>query len=155
VLVPAHDESQSILPTLADIKAQLGSADRLIVVADNCSDDTAAIAAAAGAEVVARNEPTRIGKGYALDFGLRHLARDPRDVVIMIDADCRLADGALATLASACATTRRPVQALYLMHAGDGAQRNSAVAEFAWRIKNWVRPLGLRALALPCQLMGT
>ena len=29
------------------------------------------------------------------------------------------------------------------------------VAEFAFRVKNWVRPLGLRALNLPCQLMGT
>jgi cellulose synthase/poly-beta-1,6-N-acetylglucosamine synthase-like glycosyltransferase len=32
---------------------------------------------------------------------------------------------------------------------------NYQVAEFAWRIKNWVRPLGLKALNLPCQLMGT
>jgi cellulose synthase/poly-beta-1,6-N-acetylglucosamine synthase-like glycosyltransferase len=47
------------------------------------------------------------------------------------------------------------VQALYLMLAPEGSRLNHQVAEFAWRVKNWVRPLGLRALNLPCQLVGT
>src|ERR1700733_6130310 len=63
VIVPAHNESTALLPTLAEKKAQIGVNDRLLVVADNCSDDTAAVAAAAGAEVVERNEPERKGKG--------------------------------------------------------------------------------------------
>jgi cellulose synthase/poly-beta-1,6-N-acetylglucosamine synthase-like glycosyltransferase len=32
---------------------------------------------------------------------------------------------------------------------------NLRVAEFAWRVKNWARPLGLKALGSSCQLMGT
>ena len=51
--------------------------------------------------------------------------------------------------------TGRPVQALYLMTAPTISQINHQVAEFSWRVKNWLRPLGLRALKLPCQLMGT
>jgi cellulose synthase/poly-beta-1,6-N-acetylglucosamine synthase-like glycosyltransferase len=47
------------------------------------------------------------------------------------------------------------VQALYLMTAPAGPTINHQVAEFAWRLKNWVRPLGLKAMGLPCQLMGT
>ncbi len=47
VLVPAHNESAGLLPVLLDIKAQLRASDRLLVVADNCTDDTAAIATAA------------------------------------------------------------------------------------------------------------
>src|ERR1700682_6274810 len=47
VLVPAHNESIGLLPTLADIKAQMRASDRLLVVADNCADDTAAVAAGA------------------------------------------------------------------------------------------------------------
>ena len=155
VLVPAHNESTGILPTLADIKAQMRAGDRLLVVADNCTDDTAAVAAAAGAEVVDRNEPERKGKGYALAWGLRHLGSDPPEIVIIIDADCRLAEGVIDRLAAACAATHRPVQALDLMTAPNGSPINFRVAEFAWRVKNWVRPLGLRALGLPCQLMGT
>jgi cellulose synthase/poly-beta-1,6-N-acetylglucosamine synthase-like glycosyltransferase len=154
-LVPAHNESASVLPTLADIRKQLQEHDRLVVVADNCNDDTAAVAAAAGAEVVSRLDPERRGKGYALDFGLTHLAADPPEIVVIIDADCRLADRAIEELASACTATHRPVQALYLMRPPSRSPINYAVAQFAWRIKNWIRPLGLRALGLPCQLVGT
>ena len=53
------------------------------------------------------------------------------------------------------AATGRPVQALYLMTAPPGARINYQVAEFAWRVKNWIRPLGLTALRMPCQLTGT
>jgi cellulose synthase/poly-beta-1,6-N-acetylglucosamine synthase-like glycosyltransferase len=155
VLIPAHNESTGLQPTLADIKNQLQPGDRLLVVADNCMDDTAVIAATAGAEVIERHDPTRIGKGYALDFGISHLSSDPPDVVIIIDADCRLEPDAIDHLASACVATRRPVQALYLMTMPAGSHINHQVAEFAWRVKNWLRPLGLNALGMPCQLMGT
>ena len=73
----------------------------------------------------------------------------------MVDADCRLADGAIDRLALTCAATGRPVQALYLMTAPENSQINHQAAEFSWRVKNWLRPLGLHALNLPCQLMGT
>jgi cellulose synthase/poly-beta-1,6-N-acetylglucosamine synthase-like glycosyltransferase len=155
VLVPAHDESTGILPTLADIQSQLRTADRIIVVADNCSDDTAVVAARTGAEVVERHDSQRFGKGYALDFGLDHISEDPPDIVLVVDADCRLSEGAIYQLASACVLTQRPVQALYLMTAPLCSPVNYQVAEFAWRIKNWLRPLGLSHLGLPCQLLGT
>src|SRR5438270_9989885 len=72
VLVPAHNESTGILATLVDIKDQLLPKDRLVVVADNCDDDTATVAAKAGAEVIERYDLIRIGKGFALDFGIQH-----------------------------------------------------------------------------------
>jgi cellulose synthase/poly-beta-1,6-N-acetylglucosamine synthase-like glycosyltransferase len=155
VLVPAHNESTGLLSTLADIKLQLRTCDRLVVVADNCVDDTAAVAVAAGAEVVARNDPDRKGKGYALAWGLGHISADPPDIVIIVDADCRLTASTIDQLAAACAMTHRPIQALNLMVSSDESPINSRVAEFAWRVRNFVRPLGLRALNLPCQLMGT
>ena len=155
VLVPAHNESAGLRPTIADIKPQLRSGDRLLVVADNCSDDTAAIAAADGADVIERNDLSKIGKGYALDWGIRHLTTDASAIVVVIDADCRVAANSIDRLASVCARSGRPVQALDLMTAPDNSPINYQVAEFTWRLKNWIRPLGLRALRLPCQLMGT
>ena len=155
VLVPAHNEGGGLLPTIEDVKAQLRPGDRLLVVADNCSDDTAAIATAAGAEVIVRNDDQRIGKGYALDWGLRHLSNDPPETVIIIDADCRLGLATIEHLTAACTSTRRPVQALNLMVAPDQSPIEYQVAEFAWRVKNWLRPQGLNALGLPCQLSGT
>jgi len=155
VLIPAHNESTGLVATIQDIKAQLDENDRVLVVADNCSDDTAYVASRAGAEVIVRNDVSKIGKGYALDFGLRHLSLDPPEIVIVIDADCRLSKGAIDLLATNCGITRQPIQALDLMRAPNGTAINFQVAEFAWRVKNLVRPLGLSALNMPCQLMGT
>ncbi len=154
VLVPAHDEADGIGATLHSIGHQLLPGDRLLVVADNCSDATAAVARAAGAEAVERHDARR-GKGYALDFGVRHLRAAPPQVLVVIDADCLAHAGALERLARECGARQRPVQALYLMHArADGANR-TRVAEVAWLIKNWLRPLGWSRLGMPCQLMGS
>ena len=155
VLVPAHDESRNLLPTITDIKADLAPGDRLLVVADNCSDDTAAVAGAAGAEVIKRDDFTKVGKGYALEWGVRHLSADPPSILVVVDADCRLSADAIDQLVRTASATGRPSQALYLMSAPAGSSINYQVAEFAWRVKNWIRPLGLHALNLPCQLLGT
>lgn len=72
-----------------------------------------------------------------------------------MDADCRLSPGSIDQLAMRAAQSNRPIQALYLMAPPETAAVNLRVATFAWRVKNWARPLGLKALDLPCQLMGT
>jgi cellulose synthase/poly-beta-1,6-N-acetylglucosamine synthase-like glycosyltransferase len=155
VLIPAHDEGAGILPTLTDVQAQLGPHDNVLVVADNCTDDTADIAKAAGVEVVFRVDPARRGKGYALEFGVQHLAINPPDVVVILDADCRLGEGALRHLSGHAMQKGCPAQALYLMLAPENAGSSKGVNLFAWRVKNWIRPLGLRLLGLPTQLFGT
>jgi len=154
-VVPAHNESRNLIPTLLDLKKQLKPTDRLIVVADNCSDDTAIVAAEAGAEVLTRNDPSKLGKGYALDWAIRALQDNPPRVVVFVDADCRVAEGAVDELVAACIRTSRPAQGLNLMTAPANSEINYQVAEFAWLVKNFVRPAGLLALGLPCQLMGT
>lgn len=155
VLIPAHNEGAGILPTIRDVQAQLGPSDRILVVADNCTDDTAAIVHAAGVEVIVRADPARRGKGYALEFGARHLVHNPPDVVLIVDADCRLGENALRQLSDSAMVSGRPVQSLYLMLAPENAAPGKAVNLFAWRVRNWMRPLGLQLLGLPTQLFGT
>lgn len=155
VVVPAHDEAALIGDTVSAILPQLLPGDRLVVVADNCSDETAAVAAAAGADVIVRTDPTRRGKGYALDFAIQHLTADPPEAALIVDADCRVGESCVDLLARACLGSGRPVQALYLMHAPASSGLTGRIAEFAWTLKNRVRPMGLRLFGLPCQLMGT
>jgi cellulose synthase/poly-beta-1,6-N-acetylglucosamine synthase-like glycosyltransferase len=155
VLMPAHDEATGIAAAIRLVLPQLLPGDRLLVVADNCSDDTARIAAGAGASVVERHDPALRGKGYALDFGVRALAAMPPEVLVVLDSDCALQPDALDRLVRQCMQTQRPAQALYLMHAPPGAGLGMRMAAFAWVLKNQVRPLGLKRLGLPCQLMGT
>lgn len=154
ILIPAHNESTGILLTLSQALQQMGPHDRLLVVADNCSDDTAQIARAAGAEVTERQNATQRGKGYALDHGIRYLEQDPPDVVIVIDADCTLSSEAIPRIAALAAQTLRPVQARYLMTAPGGSLKER-FAEFAMRVKNWVRPRAMQSLGLPCPLLGS
>ncbi|WOD40402.1 glycosyltransferase family 2 protein [Nodosilinea sp. E11] len=155
VLVPAHNEAGGIGLTLASIMPQLRSGDRLVVVADNCTDTTAAEARQAGATVIERQNLTQRGKGYALDFGLRHLAANAPDVVVFVDADCDLRPGSLAALATQVQRTNRPAQAIYLMDTPANPGLKDKISAFAFKVKNLVRPLGLYHLGQPCLLTGT
>ena len=76
VLITAHNEGVGLTPLLEDLKQQVQPNDRILVVADNCTDDTASIASAHGVQVIERRGMTKRDKGFALDFGIRHLALD-------------------------------------------------------------------------------
>jgi len=155
VLVPAHNEENGIEATLANLKSELGPNMSILVVADNCEDDTPARAErVAGVKVVRRVDRERRGKGYALEFGLNELAHDPPDIVIIVDADCRVEPGSLVTLAQRALETDRPIQAEYLI-LPPRLEPRTAINALAFMIKNRVRPLGLARLGLPCQLTGS
>lgn len=155
ILIPAHNESLVIASTIQTILRQLTTQDQLLVVADNCTDDTAAIARNLGAVVIERFNTEQRGKGYALDYGIQHLKTNPPQVVMIVDADCSISDEFIQVLALSCVQLMRPVQALDLMLSPANPSLKMRVAEFAWLVKNKVRPLGFKALGLPCQLMGT
>lgn len=154
VLIPAHDEAQQIVGTVAQVKAQLREGDRLVVVADNCTDETANLAKGAGAEVIERFDSERRGKGYALHFGIEWLSTSPPDVFVVVDADCSLSPGAIDTLVSRAAELNRPVQADYVL-SPTSVSGLSIVSALAMLVRNRVRPQGLHRLGLPCHLMGT
>lgn len=158
VVMPAHNESAVIAATLNGLVPQLKQTDRLIVVADNCSDQTAAIARSFGARVLERHDALCRGKGYALDHGLQYLVQDPPDVVVMIDADTYVKPGSLRALAEQAQVTRRPVQSEYMMVLPEGETDISLVSRvtvFATRVRNVVRLRGLARLGLPVILTGT
>lgn len=154
ILVPAHNESRVIEGTLDNLRAELDEQTSLLVVADNCEDDTPERAERAGARVVRRIDPERRGKGYAIEFGLDELAKDPPDVVVIVDADCRVERGAISVLAERAHQSGRPVQAEYLV-LPPRLEPRTAVNALAFMIKNRVRPLGLARLGLPCHLTGS
>ena len=75
VLISARNESAVITNLLHSIKAQ-SYPNELIdvyVIADNCTDDTAKIARSCGAIVFERDNKRKIGKGYALNWGLHRI----------------------------------------------------------------------------------
>jgi cellulose synthase/poly-beta-1,6-N-acetylglucosamine synthase-like glycosyltransferase len=158
VLMPAHNEADVIVETLTALTPQLSPQDRLIVVADNCTDQTAELARKFGAVVLERTDDSQRGKGYALDCGIRFMAAAPPAVVVIVDADCQFRKGSVRQLASDAIARQRPVQGIYLIERSqepDGPSLKEAVSTFAFKVKNLVRPLGLAQVGLPCLLTGT
>jgi cellulose synthase/poly-beta-1,6-N-acetylglucosamine synthase-like glycosyltransferase len=155
VLIPAHNEEAGITRTLAAVETQLRPGDRVVVVADNCSDRTADVARAAGATVVERQDSSRRGKGYALDCGVGALKADTPAVVVILDADCVMLEGSLDRLVHQVAATGRPAQAAYTMEAPATGGSSSRLAAFLFTLKNTVRPRGLARIGMPCLLTGT
>jgi cellulose synthase/poly-beta-1,6-N-acetylglucosamine synthase-like glycosyltransferase len=95
LLVPAHNEA-ALLPGLL---ASIGQLDypagryRTVVVADNCTDSTAALARAAGASCCERTTAHPSSKVQALRFAAEQLglgAPHSATVVCVLDADCHL-----------------------------------------------------------------
>ncbi|GEA85122.1 MULTISPECIES: glycosyltransferase family 2 protein [Cellulomonas] len=96
VLVPAHDEADAIGGTLAALAEQTGAPQRVVVIADNCTDDTADVARRHGAEVVETVANTA-RKAGALDQALVRLRTSPAQYVLVVDADTRLAPAFVET----------------------------------------------------------
>lgn len=155
VLVPAHNEAAQIYPVLETALQQLTELDQLIVIADNCNDDTVVIARNTGATVIERTNLELRGKGYALDYGLQYIQVDPPEVVVILDADCLLAPGAIDRITRLAHTTGKPVQSIYLMERQDNQGIRDNISAFALTVKNMLRLQGLNRLRCHCLLTGS
>ena len=91
-VISARNEAGVIGELIQSLKQQNYPAHLLdiYVVADNCTDDTAQVSRRAGAIVYERFNQSKKGKGYALNFLFRTLAREGRDqydAYFIFDAD--------------------------------------------------------------------
>lgn len=162
VIVPAHDEELVLAGTLASLLAQDYPREHveIVVVADNCSDRTAALARAQGVTVLERTEPTERGKGYALNFAVAHLLARPTppDGLVIVDADTNAAPDLLTRMGTRLASCRDPRgfgawQGRYgVLNTGDGWR--AALMAGAFDLVNHVKPLGREALGLSAGLKG-
>lgn len=155
VLVPAHNESSGIRTTLLTLVSQVSAPEKIVVIADNCTDDTAAIARQYHVTVIERQDLTQRGKGYALDYGLRYLEANPPEIVVTVDADCCVAPKTIDSIVRLAQSTNRPVQATYLMEKPAHPKVTDIISVLALKVKNFVRPYGLLQLRLPSLLMGS
>lgn len=159
ILIPAHDESLGIADTITAMRARLDPAVELLVVADNCTDDTAERSRDAGATVVERTHATQRGKGFALAFGRDVLAARPADtqpaVVIVMDADCLLDPGSAERLARMAVSSDAPVQACNLVRGDVSAPPMVQISTFAFMVKNLLRQRGMTWAGGAAPLTGT
>ncbi|HWJ68421.1 MAG TPA: glycosyltransferase family 2 protein [Nocardioides sp.] len=121
VLVPAHNEAASIGATLASLFAQSRPPERVVVVADNCTDDTALIARAGGAEVLETVDNVH-KKAGGLNQALRTIlpAQGENDLVMVMDADTVLDAGFLASVVRRMSDDRALMAIGGLFHGEEG-----------------------------------
>ncbi len=112
VVIPGHDEEAVVARVVADLLASDYPRDRMAVwvVADRCTDGTAAAAAAAGA-MVAERVSGEGGKGAALAWFFTTHPLDPDEAVVVFDADNRVPADVLARFADALDGGAAAVQA--------------------------------------------
>ena len=91
-LILAHNEAGVITRSVSSAASCLAQGDVIIVVADNCTDDTAGIASRAGAQVLIRKSMNAGGKAEALSWFIeRHFELiSDHSMIIVLDADSRV-----------------------------------------------------------------
>lgn len=154
VVIPAHNERDAIGACLDSILADNRTVRAaIVVVADNCTDETAAIARGRGAEVLERFSSGQRGKGFALDHAFRLLAARRYDAYIIVDADSVVAPGFLAAFRDAFAGGAAAAQCAYLVSNRDGGVP-TRLQDLALRAFNQLRPRGRDRLGLSAGILG-
>ena len=137
VLIPAHNEGLTIEKTLTTLLPQLTESDRAIVIADNCTDNTAEIARQFEVTVLERTDPDKLGKGYALDYGLQYLKSNAPSTVVLIDADCIVHPNTVQQIAELALDSGRPIQATYLQDRPTEPTPKDTISALAILVKNF------------------
>ena len=156
-VIPAHDEEANIASTIESCRGV--SYDpalyRVVVIADNCTDGTAGLARAAGAEVIERTDPLRRSKGHALEyfFEQRPGLAGETDAVVVIDADTIVDPGILTAFAAALAEGKDWVQCYYTVRNPDASWRTRMMT-YAFSLFNGVWLLGQDRMGLGVGLKG-
>jgi glycosyltransferase involved in cell wall biosynthesis len=128
---------------------------RLVVIADNCDDETSTLAASAGAEVMVRDEPGSRGKGQAIRWAMDRILVAPSapDAIVVVDADAMVECHFLAELEAALQSGSQVVQADDLVLPASKSLR-SVLEAAALLLRNRVRFAGRAVLGLPASLCG-
>lgn len=157
VVIPAHNEEKLIQRTLSGFCSNLQDNVEIFVIADNCTDRTVEFCRRYPVTVLERNNDRKIGKGYALEFGVEYLKsmNTPPDVVAFIDADSfMIGDHDLSVLSRISRQLNNPFQTGYILLHEDDTDRLARLKSFAWMLRTSVRSKGMRALDLNCMLQG-
>jgi 1,2-diacylglycerol 3-beta-glucosyltransferase len=156
IVVPAHNERDGIAATVTSL-ASLDyphSKRQIIVVADNCTDDTAAVASTAGATVWERTDANLRGKGHALRWAFDRLLADGwADAVVVVDADTLVDGSFLQHVAGHLVAGSLVVQADYRVRNPEASWRTRLV-DVAFTANHLIRSSGRARLGVSAGLRG-
>lgn len=156
IIIPAHNEAAGIAAVVQSARAIDWPPDqfRVVVVADNCADATAEVAAAAGAQVLVRQDAQLRGKGYAVALAFDDSRkRDWAEAVVVVDADSRISANLLEAIAARMEHGEQAVQVHYGVSNIHASWRTRLMA-IAMAAFHRVRSRGRERLGLSCGIRG-
>jgi 1,2-diacylglycerol 3-beta-glucosyltransferase len=156
-LIPAHNEEQLLPDLLKSIRQAdypAGQFD-IHVIADNCEDRTAEIAAAYGAKVHLRFNKTLIGKPYALQWGFQEIQASglQYDAYIIVDADSTISANFLQVMNRQLCSGANVIQAYYGVRDPE-LSWNIGLRYAALVVLHFLRPQGRMVLGGSAGLKG-
>jgi cellulose synthase/poly-beta-1,6-N-acetylglucosamine synthase-like glycosyltransferase len=156
VVIPAHNEELMVSANLkswsrVDYPKDLFD---VIVIADNCNDNTGRIAMAEGARVLTRRDERSKGKGQALAWAFEHVDLKKYDAVVIVDADTVVNSTFLKAM------NARQIQGAAVVQGYDGVlnphqNAMTRVIQITNVVKNLLFNHAKSKLGLSVQLMGT
>ncbi len=158
VVIPAHNEALQIRATIEAVtrSGYPENCYQVIVIADNCEDETASVAEDAGAQALVRSDAIRRGKGQALDWFLRerHDAYESCDGIVIIDADTLVDENFLREVSASL--SRQEVHVVQGYYGVSNATENwrTALMSAALAVFHHVRPAGRNRLGGSAGLKG-
>lgn len=153
VVVPAHDEEKVLGGLLADLADQEHAASQVWVLADRCTDRTAAVAAAAGVRVAERTAGPD-GKGAALSWYLAAHPLADDEALVILDADNRVPADLLTRFSDELDTGHQALQA-YLDVANPDASSVAMASALSYWASNRMVQLARTNLGWTADLGGT
>jgi len=168
ILVPAHNEELLVGRCVTSLRASAGlssaspasadltgSALRILVVAHNCVDSTAVRAEEAGAQVLEFNDPTAVGKGFALRHGFEYALAHGAEAVMVVDADSIVSPNTVGAVLAAVGPGgyARVAQCRYEMESTTD-KSSTRLAALAFRGFNVIRPRGRERLGFSVGILG-
>jgi 1,2-diacylglycerol 3-beta-glucosyltransferase len=156
IIVPAHNEALGIAATVRNLSLvdYPQALRRILVVADNCTDETAAVAREAGALVLERQDAELRGKGYALSFAFEQSLKDQQaDAVVVVDADTVVSRNLLRAYAARIEQGAKAAQAHYGVANPEASWRTRLMA-IAFGMFHILRSLARERIGVSCGLRG-
>lgn len=156
VLIPAHNEEEGLSGSLNSIFEcnNPPTKDNVYVIADNCTDETAAIARNHDVSVLERTDDVNRGKGYALNYAFSYLLTNgDHDGFIIIDADTFVDDNIFDEFRQLFANNGDAGQAIYRVRNPEASFR-TRLMNIAFLAFNMLRPLGRDNAGLSVGILG-
>jgi 1,2-diacylglycerol 3-beta-glucosyltransferase len=156
IVVPAHNEAAGIERTIRSLLSvdYPPESFSVLVVADNCTDDTAERAQLAGARVLIRNDEANRGKGFALKYAFETLIVESKsDGVVVVDADTDVSRNLLSAMARRLLDGEQAMQAHYGVRNAEETWR-TRLMNVAFTLYHGVRSSARERLSLSTGLRG-